>query len=81
MSAYCALMRQQVATQTIDLGALAPHTRLRVRIAVAAIPQYKVAGAVGISDSHLSRILSGRKEADELLLARIDQAIDTLAAA
>lgn len=69
------------STGTIDLGALAPHDRLRIRIAAASVIQWRVAERVGISESTLSRILSGRKEADAELLGRIDQAIDDLTVA
>lgn len=68
------------AAQTIDLGALKPHDRLRVRIAAASLVQWRVAERAGIAETKLSRILSGRTQADDDVIRRIDGAIDALIA-
>lgn len=55
-------------------------TSLRMRIAELQIKQHRVAAKLDISDAHLSHLLTGRKSADELTLARIAQAIEDVAA-
>lgn len=55
-------------------------TKLRMRIAEVRIRQHRIAARLDISQGHLSHILSGRVAADELMLARIAQAIEDLAA-
>lgn len=70
-------MQQELVSQTPTIEPL----ELRVRIATTRVYQYAVAERVGMSESHLSRILSGRKVADAETLARIAAAIDELAAA
>lgn len=71
-------MQQELANGTIDLGALPHHERLRVRIALGDLRRYEVAGLARISESMLSRILSGERDADPAIVARIDAAIDEL---
>lgn len=54
--------------------------RLRMRIAATRVTQRHVADKLGIAESHLSNILSGRKHADDMALrARIAQAIEDVA--
>jgi transcriptional regulator with XRE-family HTH domain len=51
-----------------------------MRIAETGIRQYLVADRVGVSDGHLSKILTGRKTVDDAMLALIAQAIEAVAA-
>jgi len=55
-------------------------TSLRMRIAELQVKQHRVAAKLDISDAHLSHLLTGRKQADEVMLARIAQAIEAVAA-
>lgn len=73
-------MQQELVT-TADTTATPPHVALRVRIATLGVKQYLIAERVGMSESVLSRILSGRKAADEDTVARINTAIDDIAKA
>lgn len=73
-------MQQELVTPTVDLAALEPHVALRVRLAAAGLKQYTLAQRLGMAESVLSRILTGRKTADADTLARIGAAIDELAA-
>lgn len=68
-------MRQELATEPV---ALEPHVALRVLIATTGVKQYEVAARVGLSESVLSRILSGRKPATDELLAAIRAAVVAL---
>lgn len=54
-------------------------TSLRMRIAELRVRQHRVAKRLDMSDSHLSHLLTGRVAADELMLARIAQAIEDVA--
>jgi transcriptional regulator with XRE-family HTH domain len=65
-------MRQELADEPV---ALAPHVELRVLIATTGVKQYEVAQRAGLSESVLSRILSGRKPASDELLATIRAAV------
>jgi plasmid maintenance system antidote protein VapI len=50
-----------------------------MRIAELQIKQHRVAAKLDISDAHLSHLLTERKAADEVMLARIAQAIEDVA--
>lgn len=54
--------------------------RLRVAVVSAGLKQYDVAERLGISESHLSRLLSGRKTLTDEMASRIRLAITELAA-
>jgi plasmid maintenance system antidote protein VapI len=54
-------------------------TTLRMRIAELRVVQHRVAAKLDISDAHLSHLLTGRKQADEVMLARISKAIEDVA--
>lgn len=51
-----------------------------MRIAELRIRQHRVAAKLDISEAHLSHMLTERKPADALMLARIAQAIEDVAA-
>lgn len=65
----------------VRLDELPPHVALRVRIAAADLRQYDVAQKAGLTETALSKILSGRKVVDGETFGRIGAAIDELAAA
>ena len=54
-------------------------TSLRMRIAELRVRQHRVAAKLDISDAHLSHLLTGRKPADDVMLARIAEAIEAVA--
>ena len=74
-------MQQELAGRSVDLTTLEPHVALRVRLAATSLKQYELAARLGLAESVLSRILSGRKPADPETLARIGAAIDEMSAA
>jgi transcriptional regulator with XRE-family HTH domain len=51
-----------------------------MRIAELRVVQHRVAARLDVSDAHLSHLLTERKPADEVMLARIAQAIEDVAA-
>ena len=55
-------------------------TSLRMRIAEKRVRQHRVAAKLDISDAHLSHLLTGRKDADASMLARISEAIEAVIA-
>lgn len=73
-------MRQDVVTEPGAPAHQQTPTTLRMRIAETGIRQYLVADRLGISDGHLSKILTGRKTVDAELLARIGHAVEDVAA-
>lgn len=72
-------MGQKVVIQS---GESAPDpAELRAEIARAKVRQYRIADEVGISESHLSGLLGGRKTLTHALADAIRQAIEKVAAA
>lgn len=70
-------MRQELAITPSDLP---EYRRLRIAVVAAGVKQYAVADRLGISESHLSGLLSGRKTLDGQTAARIREAIKALTA-
>lgn len=68
-------MQQEVVSQSPD------PADLRVEIARTGVRQVLVAEKIGVSEGHLSHLLSGRRPMSEELAARIRAAIAELAAA
>ena len=63
-------------SQYPDLNAVPEGTALQVSIKLSGIKQWEIAQRVGISDSHLSRVLSGQRPLDDILAKKIRDAID-----
>ncbi len=64
-------MRQEGVNQSLDTSGLPLHLALKVERTAAGIRQFEVAQQLGISESHLSRIESGRKPVTDELAGRI----------
>lgn len=71
---------QQEVVGTVSEEASERHVDLRVEIARTGVRQGVVAAAVGISEGHLSHLLSGRKPLTDDLADRIATAIAEAAA-
>lgn len=70
-------MRQELANSSAELP---EYRRLRVAVVAAGVKQYAVADRLGMSESHLSGLLSGRRALDAETAERIREAIQALAA-
>jgi DNA-binding transcriptional regulator YdaS (Cro superfamily) len=64
----------------LEASGLPRHAALKAVIATSGIRQFAVANRVGVSDSHLSKILSGRKPLPDELAMAIEIAINELRA-
>lgn len=74
------MQQEVVETSTSEGVAPEPHIALRMEIARTGVRQFLIAKRLGISEGHLSRILSGRKALTDDVVAQIQAAIVELSA-
>lgn len=67
-----------VTHKSVDQEPAPTPTSLRMRIAETRVKQHRVAAKLDISDGLLSHYLTGRRTADEEMLARIAAAIEAV---